>query len=131
MGVARAREDALGQGPRCVDVNRPALLAPMAEGNVEPVRRQQGQALVRPFDGRDGLPRKILDDARRFELTERGDAIPIHVGERQAAVVFMNDDEGRTGHGSRRGPEAVREAAHERGLAGPERSVEGDRFAAA
>lgn len=103
----------------------------MAQGNLDPVLRQQGQALVGPFDSRDCLAREILDYAGRFKLAERGDAIPIHVGQRQASLVFMNDDEGRTGHGFRRCAQALRDAANERGLAGAERPVERDRFSSA
>ena len=100
----------------------------MTQGHLNPVLRQQVKTLVRPFDGCHGLAREILHHTCRFKLAERANAIPVHVGQWQTPLVFVNHDEGRTGDCRWRCAKTLRDSANERRLAGSERSVERDRF---
>ena len=100
----------------------------MVQRNLDPILRQHGEPLIGPFYCRHGLAREILDQSCRFKLAGRANTVQIHVGKRQAPLIFVNHDECRATYCRRRSTEALCDSANERRLAGSERSVERNRF---
>jgi len=129
--TAREGEDRVRIRPRRAQLNRPALRGTMVQRNLDPVLRQRGKALVGPFYCRHGLAGEILDQSCRLKFVGRANTVQIHVGKRQAPLIFVNHDECRAGYCRRRCAQTLRDSANERRLAGSERSIERDRFSSA
>ena len=129
---AQAGENLVGLLSCCEQLNRSAPHGTMVKRNFDSVLRQRGKALVGPFYGRHGQAREILGQSCRFKFAGRANTIQIHMDKRQASlIIFVNHDECGTGHRQWRCTKTLCDSANERRLAGPERSVERNRFSPA
>src|SRR5213076_2733521 len=88
-------------------------------------RWQERQELVRPLDDRHAVSLQELGDPKLQQLDEALGAVGVHVVDRHAAPVLIDQDEGRARRARRRA-ETTHEPADEAGLPRAELADEGD-----